>query len=456
MNLWEAQKNCKSLWLDYLETKAKAHAAAAGDTDWEKRVNTMKQKMKQSAMNRKLTAVTKGRRGALNMIQVPTHDWFYSDTTRELYHYHRRVFEAYPVATESLFFTHHTRKVLPAGVQAVLVEHDRTNEFWIIFTILPMPKPLWRDITLAEEIEHELLQRNKMHLEQTAREDGISVQETLSALRENNGFNPVSQKVLQGNEITEYTITREMAAYFHALKRTTQDQELKPILGSISSSEFQEMFKRAKERTSSDSRTPNYMIWKCLAKSDKISGFASVLLSLPFVYGFPNIHWTHMTDFMLEKKPGARQIHLLRIIGKVPAEFNTCLKLIIGKQTRDNFEKTDTCDEQHGFRPNRSSQDAMMLKLLTFECARMQKYVIGSLQHDMMAHFNRIYPEMTAITASKYGVSENVMTSIGKTIALLQRNVETSLGISNGSYKQETNEPRIGGMGFTTIIDPAE
>jgi hypothetical protein len=153
-----------------------------------------------------------------------------------------------------------------------------------------------------------------------------------------------------------------------------------------------------------------------------------------------------MTDFMLEKKPGARQIHLLRIIGKVPAEFNTCLKLIIGKQARDNFENTNTCDEQHGFRPNRSSQDAMMLKLLTFECARMQKYVIGSLQHDMAAHFDRISPEMTATTASKYGVSHNVMTSIGSTIALLQRNVETSLGISKGSYKQEPNEPRLGGM----------
>ena len=445
-HLWEAQKNCESLRLEYLEGEAKANAIAAGDHDWVTRVNTMKRKMKQSAMNRKLTAVTKGRQGALNMIQVPTHDWFYSDTSRELYHYHHGVFEAYPAATESLFFSHHTRKVLPGGVQAVQVERDRTNQFWIISTLIPMPEPLWRDITSAEEIEHELLQRNKMHLEQTAREEGISVKETLSALRENNGFNPLSEKVLNGEQITEYELTPEMAAYFQALKRTPKERELTPILGSISSVEFQEMFKRAKERTSSDSRTPNYTIWKCLAKSDKISGFASVLLSLPFVYGFPNGHWIHMTDFMLEKKPGVRQIHLLRIIGKVPAEFNTCLKLIIGKRARDNFESTDTCDEQHGFRPNRSAQDAMMLKLLAFECARMQKYVIGSLQHDMTAHFDRISPENTAFTAAKYGVSKNVMTSIGSTLALLERNVETSLGISDGTYKQEPGEPRIGGM----------
>lgn len=402
--------------------------------------------MKQSAMNRKLTAITKGRRGALNMIQVPTHDWFYSETSRELYRYHSGVFEAYPAATESLFFTHHTRKVLPSGVQAVEVIHDLSGKYWMIATFLPMPKPLWRDITSAEEIEKELLQRNKMHLEQISREDGISMQETLSALQENHGFNHLSQKVLNGEQITEYQVTTEMAAYFQALRRSPDDHDLRPVLGTISSEEFQEMFKHAKERTSSDSRTPNYTIWKCLAKSDKISGFMSILLSLPFVYGFPNSHWTHMTDFMLEKKPGVRHLHTLRIIGKLPAEFNTCLKLIIGKQARENFEKSDACDEQHGFRPNRSAQDAMMLKLLTFECARMQKCVIGSLQHDMTAHFDRIQPEMTAFTASKYGVSQNVMISIGMTMGLLKRNVETSLGISTGYYAQEPGAHRIGGM----------
>lgn len=153
-----------------------------------------------------------------------------------------------------------------------------------------------------------------------------------------------------------------------------------------------------------------------------------------------------MTDFMLEKKAGLRQIHTLRIIGKMPAEFNTCLKLIIGKQARDNFESATPCDEQHGFRPSRSAPDAMMLKLLTFECARMQKCTIGSLQHDMTAHFDRIYPEMTTGYATKYMVSSKVMLCISATIASLRRNVETSLGVSKGSYGQEDGDWRLGGM----------
>lgn len=51
-----------------------------------------------------------------------------------------------------------------------------------------------------------------------------------------------------------------------------------------------------------------------------------------------------MTDFMLEKNPGVLQIHTLRIIGKVSAEFNTCLNFFIGKQAWDNFENSETCD----------------------------------------------------------------------------------------------------------------
>ena len=141
-----------------------------------------------------------------------------------------------------------------------------------------------------------------------------------------------------------------------------------------------------------------------------------------------------MTDFMLEKKPGVRQIHTLRIIVKVVTEFNTCLKFLIGKQARDNFERADPCNDQHGFCPNRSSADAAMIKLLTFECAWMQKAMVGSFQNDMMGHFDRMWPDLTLIIATKYGVSQNITACLSRTIAKLICNVETSLGISESSY----------------------
>jgi hypothetical protein len=143
-----------------------------------------------------------------------------------------------------------------------------------------------------------------------------------------------------------------------------------------------------------------------------------------------------MSDFMLEKKPGIRQIHTLRIIGKVAAEFNTCLKFFIGHQAMHNFEASSPHDSQHGFRPNRSSVDAAMLKLLTFECSRMQRSTVGMVQHDMAAHFDRMYPAMTSIYGQKYNVDYRILRTIGDTITNLRRNVETALGLSSSTYQQ--------------------
>jgi hypothetical protein len=76
------------------------------------------------------------------------------------------------------------------------------------------------------------------------------------------------------------------SAFFthHTLKVLAPDvkeKALRPVLGMITSDQFQQMFKYAREKTSSDSRTLNYSIWKCIALSDFISTFAAVLLSSP-------------------------------------------------------------------------------------------------------------------------------------------------------------------------------
>jgi len=443
--LWECQKKGEDLRQEWLAMVAQDRARALDDPDWERKLNQMRRTARDNAINRKLGALTKGRRGVLDRIQIPTHDWFFSPSKQELYHYDRGVFEAYPSTGHGTFFAHHTLKVLATDVTLVQVALDDTN-CWTITDTLPTPQSYWRDITSQEQIEQHLLERNQRHLEQTAREGGISTKPPLTHLRLNNGYNAMSEKITAGLSLTEYELTPEMEAFFSALQRTPTEQALPPILGEITSADVQSMFKHARERTSSDSRTLNYTLWKCMATDDSIAGILSILFSLPFMYGFVNMHWTSMTDFMLEKKPGVRQIHTLRIIGKVAAEFNTCLKFFIGKRAMNNFESSQPNDQQHGFRPNRSSVDAAMLKLLTFECARMQKCTIGSIQHDMTAHFDRMYPAMTSLYATKYGVDKNIMHSINRTISHLRRNVETALGVSTATYFQTDDGPEIGGM----------
>jgi hypothetical protein len=145
-------------------------------------------------------------------------------------------------------------------------------------------------------------------------------------------------------------------------------------------------------------------------------------------------------------EPGVRQIHTLCIIGKVAAKFNTILKDLIGKKTRDNFDNSMPCNKQHSFCPNCYSIDAALLKVLTFDCSHLQKCTEGSIQHDMTAHIDRMYPAMTSIYASRYGVDKSVMLCINKTIAALERQIESSLGLFETSYGKPEGQPLLGEM----------
>ena len=450
--LWEIQKNCEELRYAWLEQTAQDRSRALGDPDWEKKLTQMKRTAQTAASNRRLDLIVKGRRGVLDRIQVPSGEWYYSPSKRELYHYDHGVFEAYPAVHPPLhatplqqFFPHHTIKVPAPDVRLATVMRSSSGEFWELIDLDPELGIEWTDITSQAEIERALLRRNERHLRQTELEAGTSTRPPLTDIRQGHGINAHTRAILEGTSLG-LDLTPEMAALFSTLRQTPGEAALTPILGEITSEEVQLMFRRAKERTSSDQSTLNYTLWKCLAQDNTIAGILSILFSLPFMYGFANVHWTSMTDFMLEKKPGVRHIHTLRIIGKVAAEFNTCLKYLIGKRAMNNFENSAPSDDQHGFRPHRSSIDAGFLKLLTFECARMQKCTVGSVQHDMTAHFDRMYPAMTSIYGMKYGVSENIMLCINRTIAGLQRRVETALGVSSASYGNRLDSPPLGGL----------
>ena len=72
--------------------------------------------------------------------------------------------------------------------------------------------------------------------------------------------------------------------------------------------------------------------------------------------------------------------------------------------------------------------------------------MVGSFQNDMTGHFDRMWPELTSVFATKYGVSRKVMMCLSRTIAKLTRNVETALGVSTSSYSQATSSSCLGGM----------
>ena len=105
------------------------------------------------------------------------------------------------------------------------------------------------------------------------------------------------------------------------------------------------MLKVAREAISTNSRSPDYTLWKSVAKSNYLLDIMSVLLSLPFMYGFINTKWVNVTNFILRKKSGPNKIHMIQIIRKMDAECNTMMKHY-SKLAAHNYERSSPSDEQ--------------------------------------------------------------------------------------------------------------
>ena len=105
----------------------------------------MKRIVEERRVNRKLTAITKGPHCQIDRIQVPVHDWFHSEKSKEIYHFDKGVWEAYPMKTPSLYFSHHTLKVLPEDATPITVQREADGIR--IESFLPQIEHLWKDIT---------------------------------------------------------------------------------------------------------------------------------------------------------------------------------------------------------------------------------------------------------------------------------------------------------------------
>jgi hypothetical protein len=164
--------------------------------------------------------------------------------------------------------------------------------------------------------------------------------------------------------------------------------------------------------------------------------YMSVMMSLPFVYGFINKRWTKALDVMLEKVKGLRKIHRLRIIGLLEADFNTALKFFFAKQLMKNAEQTDLCEEQWA-RANRTAMDPALRKILGFEYSRLMYITITLLANDMTACFDRMVPDISSIIARKYGISKGIMRCRNKVIESMQHHIQTAHGDSTNYYEND-------------------
>ncbi|KAL7553871.1 hypothetical protein ACHAWF_018280, partial [Thalassiosira exigua] len=145
-------------------------------------------------------------------------------------------------------------------------------------------------------------------------------------------------------------------------------------------------FRAVSEKTTSSPAGLHYTITKAVSSVDAFAEWLSIMMSLPFVFGFVHEICETEINAMLEKKRGVRNIHLLQIIGILEADFNTALRI----RLMGLAEVTGLHDEQWGSRPNRTSTDSALRKMTTLEYGRYTKVTIALLANDQRACFNQM------------------------------------------------------------------
>ena len=92
-------------------------------------------------------------------------------------------------------------------------------------------------------------------------------------------------------------------------------------------------------------------------------------MSTPFEFGFTLLdRWLHALQVMLEKIKGQPRLDKLRVIQLMEADLNMMLRIIFGRRLIHCSEDKQLFSPlQWGSRPNRSSQDAILMKRLTYD-----------------------------------------------------------------------------------------
>ena len=449
--LWEVQKQATAKRVEWLETNAQNIAKAAGTDDWKAKMNEMARNAESRGIHRHMTQALKGSRQGLDSVEVPIFRWFHSKKTGEVYKYDSGVFEAYAPYTPqpgliptnpTQFFSHHHLKAIPSDATPAHVVRD--GQWLRLITIFPATN-IWREVTDPIEIERLLNNRNKRHLQQVSLEEGRIHHDILQRLMADHGTSDIVDDLYNGVIDMDACTDEAVQAWVKVMRKTTQEIDLPKITGEITQADFQSAFKAVKEKTSSSPSGLHYSIWKCIAKQDEFAEWLCIMMSLPFQFGFTNTRWTKSVDVMLEKSPGVRHIHRLRIIGLVEADFNTALKILFARKLMWNAEKSGLHNEQWGGRPNRTAIDAAMRKMMTFEYGRYMKMTIALFANDQTACFDRMCPPISNVIAGKFGMDANVLRARSNTMAQMQRHIKTNLGVSETSYQQQLGEPTLHG-----------
>ena len=221
------------------------------------------------------------------------------------------------------------------------------------------------------------------------------------------GEHPVVEDMLQGNFTwdgdTGDTLLdgKVMKAFIKALRRPTSKKSgtmIPDIDASISSDDYINMFNKTNECTASHPPI-HYGHLKAACESTLLLQVNLKLMNIPFQHGVPLTRWLRSIHCMIQKDD-LPLITRLRIVQLYEADFNSVLKLVLGRRLMHHSEEHQINSPQlYGSRKKKSTHEALITLRYLYDLSRLDRCYMVSLFNDLRGCYDRIRPSLNTITA---------------------------------------------------------
>lgn len=227
----------------------------------------------------------------------------------------------------------------------------------------------------------------------------------------------------------------ETQSILHYLARFPKQEQKVPTSPTIMVDHFQRLYARMDERTSSSPSGRHLGHYKVAAKSDWLSELHAAMMSIPYKVGISPQRWQQIVDVMLEKKPGERKIHRLRIVALLESDYNQSNRLLFSRPLQHALEDSHQLpDIQHGSRASKRCHSAVLNKVLTYEIHRYKKQPLAYIENDAKGCYDRIINPLVLIFLRILGLSSTAISTLAKTWELTVHRIKTLFGISTNGY----------------------
>ena len=309
----------------------------------------------------------------------------------------------------------------------------------------------WETITIPEDIERVLLERNRHHFGQAEGTPFASSPLKAAIGYKADGY--AAELILDGTFKT--TQISEATSLFiqHLQTKTTQTLE-----GQITKDEVRNKLKRWKESTSTSPSGLHLGHYHCMWRApdnstdggnreDVIDGQEMLLeamvslLNYALKHGYAYQRWTKVVNIMLQKDEGNPRIHRLRVIHIYEADYNLLLAVKWRQAMHHAEDHALLNDGLYGSRPGRSAIDPALIEVLQHEIYRMSMKSGINFDLDATSCYDRILTNVAAISSRRMGMNKQVTLLNSSTLEQAKYYLKTSIGISNSCYQNDPIHP---------------